>query len=105
MAADSEFVLNHIYFMATNNGVSQPILCANPKSEDWVLFKRQFGNYLLIVDAATDKKLPFLLNSVGRDGYAIYDGLAEPKAQLLVIQNSFKFVTTARAIFRCKTRC
>ena len=62
-----------------NQHIQQPFLCAAPQSEDWVLFKKQFTNYLTIVDATEEKKLPILLNCIGRDGYTIYDGLADPK--------------------------
>ncbi len=56
-----------------------PSLPANPKSSDWDYFFRQFENYLTIVDAKRLQKLPLLLNSLGRDGLAIYDGLPDPK--------------------------
>ena len=59
--------------------VQQPFLCNNPKSEDWILFKRQFDNFIIIIDAVGAKRLPILLNCIGRDGYTIYDGLADPK--------------------------
>ena len=61
-------------------GVQQPFLCTAPKSEDWAFFKKQFANYLIIVEATEAKKLPILLNCIGHDGYTIYEGLAEPKA-------------------------
>ena len=57
----------------------QPVLPSNPKSEDWRLFKRQFQNYLLIVDAGEAKKFPYLMSCIGGDGFTIYDGLPEPK--------------------------
>ena len=57
-----------------------PLLPSNPKESDWKFFKRQFNNYLSIVEAKDAQKLPLLLNSLGRDGIDIYDGLAEPKA-------------------------
>ena len=52
-------------------------LTSNPKSEDWRLFKQQFDNYLLVVGST--KKLPYLMNCIGGDGFTIYDGLPEPK--------------------------
>ena len=58
----------------------QPKLPLNPKSEDWRFFKRQFENYLLIVDTRDNKQLPYLMSCLGRDGYVIYDGLPDPKA-------------------------
>ena len=56
-----------------------PVLQANPKSDDWTYFKRQFSNFLSIVKASDDQKLPLLLNSLSRDGLDIYDGLPDPK--------------------------
>ena len=61
------------------NTINQPRLAQNPKSEDWVYFKRLFTNYLTIVDAEDDKKRAYLLNCVGRDGLITYDGLSSPK--------------------------
>ena len=37
------------------------------------------ANFLVIVAADADQKLPLLLNSLGRDGLDVYDGLPEPK--------------------------
>ena len=56
-----------------------PCLVANPKTQDWNYFSRQFQNYLQIVRAESDQELPLLLNCLSRDGLDIYDGLAEPK--------------------------
>ena len=66
--------------MATKLGFFQsPLLPANPKCADWDYFRRTFDNYLLIVKAADTQKLPVLLNCLGPDGLAIFDGLPEPK--------------------------
>ena len=56
-----------------------PLLASNPKTDDWKFFKRQMANFLVIVAAGADQKLPLLLNSLGRDGLDVYDGLPEPK--------------------------
>ena len=73
------FYSNILLLMASAN-FTAPLLCSSPKCEDWKLFKRPFQNYLAIISVADDaKKLPHLLNAVGRDGYIIYDGLKDPK--------------------------
>ena len=56
-----------------------PLLPSNPKTDDWKFFQRQIQNYLFIVAANEDQKLPVLLNCLGRDGLDIFDGLPEPK--------------------------
>ena len=56
-----------------------PVLSANPKEADWIFFARQFENYLAIVKADKDQKLPLLMNCIGRDGILIFDGLPSPK--------------------------
>ena len=85
MTSLDDFRFSDAYFkvgLKTLNGGSgmsaqaQPILPTNPKSENWRFFKRQFENYLLM---QVTKKLPHLMNCLGRDGYTIYDGLANPK--------------------------
>ena len=57
----------------------QPVLPCNPKSEDWHLFKRQFENYLAIMDADIAKQLPYLMSCIRGDSFTIYDGLPKPK--------------------------
>ena len=57
-----------------------PVLGANPNGGDYFYFVRQFENYLTISEVKDEAKLPLLLNALGRDGQAIYDGLKEPKA-------------------------
>lgn len=57
-----------------------PNLPCNPKETDWRYFIRQFNNYLTIIDAKEAQKLPLLINSLGRDGIDIFDGLPEPKS-------------------------
>ena len=59
--------------------INAPLLTANPTHDDWKYFKRQLENYLLIVRAVDVQKQPLLLNSLGRDGLDIYDGLPDPK--------------------------
>ena len=59
--------------------INAPLLTANPTHDDWKYFKRQLENYLLIVRAEDVQKQPLLLNSLGRDGLDIYDGLPDPK--------------------------
>ena len=56
-----------------------PEFSVNPKAEDWDFFYRQFQNYLLIVKATEDQKLPLFLNCLRRDGLLLFDGLLEPK--------------------------
>ena len=65
--------------MMNHSSAYKPVLPDNPKREDWRYFKRQFNNYLLIVEAGDEQKLPLLLNAVGRNGLDIYDGLPAPK--------------------------
>ena len=74
--ASVRFVL---FYTMVSAHLHQPVLPSNSKSEDWRLFKRQFENYLLIVDADNVKKLPYLMSCIGGDGFTIYDGLPEPK--------------------------
>jgi len=57
----------------------KPILPANPRSDDWRFFKRQFENFLTIVKAGEDQQAAYLLNAISRDGLEIYDGLPTPK--------------------------
>ena len=66
-----------------------PLLPSNPKPSDWEYFRRQFENYLLIVNAADAQKLPLLVNSLGRDGLAIFDGLPDPKATYKEVVDRF----------------
>ena len=56
-----------------------PILVPNPTPSDYRYFKRQIDNFFLIIQPTVDAKLPLLLNALGRDGLAIYDGLPDPK--------------------------
>lgn len=56
-----------------------PLLPSNPSESDWTYFIRQFNNYLLIVSATDEQNLPLFMNSLGRDGIDIFDGLPEPK--------------------------
>ena len=51
----------------------------NPRQVDYGFHKRQLTNYFLIAETKDATKLPILLNSLGRDGLDIFDGLAEPK--------------------------
>ena len=67
----------------------QPVLPSNPKSKDWHLFRRQFENDLLIVEADDAKKLPYLMSCIGGDGFTIYDGLPEPKTTYADALNQF----------------
>ena len=55
-----------------------PNLSPHPKREDWQYFKRLFNNYLSIIDAREEAKLPMLQNALGRDGLSIFDGLLQP---------------------------
>ena len=59
-----------------------PILPANPRSADYHYFIRQFDNYLVIATVQEAARLPLLMNALGRDGIAIFDGLADPKDTL-----------------------
>ena len=59
-------------------GYQPPLLSPNPKREDWQFFKRLFENYLAIVEAKEEAKLPLLQNALGRDGLSIFDGLPKP---------------------------
>lgn len=61
------------------NYVQAPLLPACPQELDFTYFHRQLENYFLIIKADADVQLPLLLNSLGRDGTDIYDGLPEPK--------------------------
>lgn len=65
--------------MAQAQVCPMPMLVANPTAEDWQYFKRLFKNYLEILKAKKDAKLPLLENALGRDGLSILDGLPEPK--------------------------
>ena len=56
-----------------------PLFPANPKADDWDFFQCQFGNYIAIVEAKEEQKLPLFLNCLGCDGLMLYDGLAAPK--------------------------
>ena len=67
-----------------------PLLPANPKPADWEYFCRQFENYLIIVGVTENQKLPLLLNSLGRDGLAIFDGLPDPKNKFVEAIAHFK---------------
>jgi hypothetical protein len=58
---------------------SPPTLPNNPTGADLTYFVRKFENYLTITDAKENHKLPLLLNSLGRDGLNVYDGLNKPK--------------------------
>ena len=49
-----------------------PLLVTNPKTDDWKYLKRQFDNYLSIVETSAEKKLPLFVNCLGRDGLDIY---------------------------------
>ena len=82
----------------------QPVLPSNPKSEDWRLFRRQFENYLLIVEADYAKKLPYLMRCIGGDGFTIYDGLPEPKMTYADALNRFNefFKTRSSVLLRRK---
>ena len=66
-----------------------PLLPSNPKPADWEFFRRQFENYLLITNATDAQKLPLLMNSLGRDGLAIFDGLPDPKTKYDEAVNRF----------------
>ena len=74
-----------------------PVLNSNPKPSDWSYFKRQFENYLSIVKAEEEQKLPMLLNCLGRDGLDVFDGLPEPKDKYSDVLTAFD------AHFRCRT--
>ena len=65
--------------MALAAQLTAPRLPANPKNTDWKYFKRTMTNYLTILDASEEQKLPIMLNCLGRDGLDIFDGLPEPK--------------------------
>ena len=65
--------------MAAATSVKAPLLPTNPSSADFKFFKRTFTNYLDIIAADPSQKLPLLLNSLGRDGLDIFDGLPDPK--------------------------
>ncbi len=56
-----------------------PLFPTNPKADDWDFFQRQFGNYIAIVEAKEEQKLPLFLNCLGRDGLMLYDRLPAPK--------------------------
>lgn len=62
------------------NRFAAPTLQSNPNPDDWDYFYRQFENYLTIVESTDAQKLPLFINSLGRDGVLLYDGLPEPKA-------------------------
>ena len=57
-----------------------PLLPTNPSAADFLYFLRQFENFLVVNSAQDQQKLPLLLNALGRDGLAIYDGLKDPKS-------------------------
>ena len=61
------------------NFCTAPNLPNSPSSADFVYFLRQFNNYLAVVAATADQKVPLLCMSLGRDGLTIFDGLKEPK--------------------------
>jgi hypothetical protein len=65
--------------MATS-AFPNPMLPSSPKSSDWAYFSRLFENYLKIIGATDEQKLPLLLNSLGHDGLSIFDGLPDPKS-------------------------
>ena len=65
--------------MASSAQLIAPLLPSHPNSTDFKYFKRTFINYLEIISADKAQKLPLLLNSLGRDGLDIYDGLPSPK--------------------------
>lgn len=81
-----------------------PLLPCNPKEADWVYFSRQFTNYLAIVKADEDQKLPLLLNCIGRDGLMIYDGLPEPKSGYQDTINRFNDHFTGRTSILLKRK-
>ena len=68
-----------MYFSWRMDHFSAPQLSPGPKSDDWDYFSKLFTNCLLIVKAKENQQLPLLLNIIGRDGMAIYEGLPTPK--------------------------
>ena len=79
------------------SSIPVPTLPANPKEADWTYFRRCFENYLKIVSATAESKLPLLLNCVGPDGLLIYDGLSEPKDTYEWAINQFSSYFTGRS--------
>ena len=73
-----------------------PLFPANPKADDWDFFQRQFGNYIAIVEAKEEQKLPLFLNCLGRDGLMLYDGLPAPKTSYVDAVAPFKEHFTGR---------
>lgn len=59
--------------------ISCPRLPANPRCEDFNLFKRLLENYFLIAETKDSIKLPILLQALGSDGLNIFDGCPDPK--------------------------
>lgn len=70
--------------------VSAPILPFCPKEADFLFFIRQLDNYFIIIGAQDTLKLFLLLNSLGRDGIEIFDGLADPKDTFTEAIQQFK---------------
>ena len=73
-----------------------PVLPAAPRADDWDFFYRQFSNYLTIVEAKDEQKLPLFLNSLGRDGLLLYDGLPNPKSTYKETIERFQTYYTGR---------
>ena len=65
----------------------QPQLCNNPKSEDWSLFKKQLENFFIIIEAPEAKRLPILLNCIGRDEYNVTKASRNRKQRILLQYN------------------
>ena len=79
------------------SSLAVPTLCANPKEKDWNYFFRCFENYLIIISAPEDSKLPLLQNSLGADGLLIFDGLSEPKDTYSAAIDRFKAYFTQKS--------
>lgn len=79
------------------SSVTVPTLCANPKENDWSYFIRCFENYLAIISAPVEAKLPLLQNSLGPDGLLIFDGLSEPKDTYSAAIDRFKSYFTQKS--------
>ena len=81
-----------------------PVLPAAPRADDWDFFYRQFSNYLTIVEAKDEQKLPLFLNSLGRDGLLLYDGLPNPKSTYKETIERFQTYYTGRTsvLLQCK---
>ena len=73
-----------------------PLFPANSKVDDRDFFQRQFGNYIVIVEAKEEQKLPLFLNCLGRDGLMLYDGLPAPKTSYVDAVARFKEHFTGR---------